>query len=1078
MVCVVPKSAAPAPAPGPGIDSFTLKTTAATGAKEFSFGLWFDEGDVPSNFVLDIPRYQVYVATRHNDGSVKIAFASGDVDLTQNVAKVINISLGTPPTGTNLTASDIATANPGASIQFGSNGTISLSTLLASAPHLIWNQGHKMIHAIYRADLGGSTLLQGAFEVKLWSTGKGWVRPMAENGFLNNSANTAAASNADQSYVPTMIVNGATVYNNGGSSANHYKNAAYCGPEFYDAGGWVGSDPAVMISHSAKMRKVKLFPNYIGTGPSGTVLNALNTNYVPLTLGPLPSDMGGTGATNFIGILPLWDAAYLTSGDARALKATLVASSSVNSYGIRFREFNSKKFVKPSAFSSWNKNGPSGSGSETVGGAGTWEVNHHLSAGPTAYLITGDYWHYETMLAQASLCWLMPDNGSLGSGVNRELVRQTRGAAWMLRTVGQLCAFAPDTETAGGQIVADYRTLLDNNYGIHRATFESNVSRVYTGSMYQYEYGGGVLNGDGSLNGAAWGLVKSGSLYGAGSGVGSGATTTVVPLDSLASSGADAYVGARFIIGGTGTERIISAFDTSTKTATLSSALPSAPASGTSYMIVPYGTIALWMTDFWLGVNGYLWDVQPLAAANMSNLRQVRDAMYPWIVGRFGATGKVTEWPFVQAANYHAKVATLDDGATWYPTFADVYDKTFGFYPTTSTSNTLLGGHIDDADMGVSSYWGNLIPAVAYAAQHRAAGGLSAWARLTGATNWSAFAANFNDNPIWGISPRTVTPTALETAAQSLAPGQCRKLKTIAANVIVYNYPTTDNESFIKWASSAVYNAALYEIGFIGKMQGSDHAYHWFVYDEVANSETNTRAVWDPSNQSGHGFDHNACEPVSGTYYHRPYNATQVQKWVANTWSAMTAWSGGNTSIIGGLSWATGIGLLYNDSWNLRRWNGSAWSTLASPGIDSYHDIGEWNDICRNLVHGGGNASPLYRLNTDLTVTTLGTPPFSIGAAEGQGLYIADPSSAKAIAFRVQDGTFQEHDIRADTWSSLTRSTGSGASPQTGLPPLSISSDASTDHVIACPVPRYGVIVYIQEHGTGTAADMWVYKHS
>jgi hypothetical protein len=62
-----------------------------------------------------------------------------------------------------------------------------------------------------------------------------------------------------------------------------------------------------------------------------------------------------------------------------------------------------------------------------------------------------------------------------------------------------------------------------------------------------------------------------------------------------------------------------------------------------------------------------------------------------------------------------------------------------------------------------NGYWGNLMPAIAYAVDHGAPGASAAWARLTGASNWSVLAsAGFDDIPIWGIVPRSFNSSSVE----------------------------------------------------------------------------------------------------------------------------------------------------------------------------------------------------------------------------------------------------------------------------------------------------------------------------
>lgn len=641
------------PASSVQITSFTLETTAANGTYPFTAGVGFKKGDVPSSFTCDLANYQVNVLRTWSDGSVKHAIVSGRAALTQNVPLTVTVSTGTPPAGTALTASDIQAAAPSASIQCGAIGTVNLSSLLAS-PFRTWVSGPEMVECHYRADVGGGTQLSAWFHVRLFADGRVWVRCIVENGYLDNGSGSTV-SITTQSYVPTLSVGGSTVYNNGGASLSHYAHTRY------SAEGWIGGSPAITpLLNVAYLRDSKLVPNYSFSGASSSTLNALTQSYTPMNRGAFTANMGDTGYQPQIGLLPNWEALFCSTGDARAYNAVLAGASSLNSYAIVRRGKTSQRPIKPSDFTNWNIGGPAAGGQETLStsAGNSWEYNHHPSGGFLAYLLTGDYWHYETMLLNASLCYLCPDSSN-GSGTSRLLRRQTRGTAWAYRTIGQLCGIAPDEDIGTGNLVEDYRSLLANNYTNWNNVINAAGSMVWTGSVYQFE----VKNFD-------WGTV---------------------------------------------------------------------------------GAIAPWMTDFWLQTNGHVSDLEPLAS--MTTFNTVRDWMYRWIVGRLGVSGDVSTFDFTQAARYGMEVATDTSGSTWWQTWGEIFEKSTGGL-NNSASNTLTGGNITDGTGGVTSYWGNLHPAIAYAVEHGAAGAAAAYARLTGATNYSTVSGNFPDFPVFGVTPR------------------------------------------------------------------------------------------------------------------------------------------------------------------------------------------------------------------------------------------------------------------------------------------------------------------------------------
>jgi len=86
-----------------------------------------------------------------------------------------------------------------------------------------------------------------------------------------------------------------------------------------------------------------------------------------------------------------------------------------------------------------------------------WDKSHHGSGGYLAYLITGDYFHLETMQYQSALCYLATSTSS-GDDTSRIITAQTRGIAWMHRTIGQLVAIAPSDS-----VTDDLQSLLSEN---------------------------------------------------------------------------------------------------------------------------------------------------------------------------------------------------------------------------------------------------------------------------------------------------------------------------------------------------------------------------------------------------------------------------------------------------------------------------------------------------------------------------------------------------------------------------------------------------------------------------------------
>lgn len=320
----------------------------------------------------------------------------------------------------------------------------------------------------------------------------------------------------------------------------------------------------------------------------------------------------------------------------------------------------------------------------------------------------------------------------------------------------------------------------------------------------------------------------------------------------------------------------------------------------------------------------------------------------------------------------------------------------------------------------------------------------------------------------WCVS----TPlTVLATAAASLSAGQSVKLSTsLPASTLIYS---SENADMIQWGGSAYYDPTRKEVGFIGKRDSSEYPYHWLVYNETANTWSNSRAVWSSANTSGHGYDHNTIDPATGTVYHRPYGSKTVQVY-NGSWSTLPAWTP-NTAIIGGLSWFPGVGLIYNDGAYLLRYSGGSWTTLASYGGDDYVQFSEYNSTANVLIFGGGSSGVYRKMDSSLNLSTIASPSFTLGVGSGHGLCVSDPSSGTLIAYqRASPYAWAKYTIATDTWASLTESTGDGSSPQTGTPNMPNDTNAS----IAAEIPAYGVVMFIKYNGPGSDGEVWLYKHS
>jgi hypothetical protein len=165
------------------------------------------------------------------------------------------------------------------------------------------------------------------------------------------------------------------------------------------------------------------------------------------------------------------------------------------------------------------------------------------------------------------------------------------------------------------------------------------------------------------------------------------------------------------------------------------------------------GKASPFQQHFWVQTFGYLSDLEPLA--NMGTWNLVRDFLYKSVVGILGSAG-ASEYCYTQASAFKIQIASDHNGdaTTWYDSWGTVYQATFGAANGTC-GTTLQGTSGSDPANASTGYYGNLMPAIAYAVDHVAPGADLAFTRLTGASNWNVVEnSGFGDIPIWGIVPR------------------------------------------------------------------------------------------------------------------------------------------------------------------------------------------------------------------------------------------------------------------------------------------------------------------------------------
>ena len=164
-------------------------------------------------------------------------------------------------------------------------------------------------------------------------------------------------------------------------------------------------------------------------------------------------------------------------------------------------------------------------------------------------------------------------------------------------------------------------------------------------------------------------------------------------------------------------------------------------------------TSSIWMDDFFTAAFGYLKELQ--VTSQQTKLDDFLAWKYRSVVGRLGGSG-ADQFSYRYGAQYtvnYAPSATANwsSGAgPWYATWGAVA-RAMAIPTTGNFGEPLESGYPTEP----TGYWGNLMPALSYAVDHGAVGAADAWTRVTTASNFPTQAAGYNNQPVWGVKPRS-----------------------------------------------------------------------------------------------------------------------------------------------------------------------------------------------------------------------------------------------------------------------------------------------------------------------------------
>ena len=301
--------------------------------------------------------------------------------------------------------------------------------------------------------------------VRQWPDGTRWARFAVENGYINLKTNT-------RNYHAVVTI-GDVVLDEDIAHGAHTR---------WTVDGWIG-DHAGAYQDVDYLKSTKLVPNYV---KSDTAIPGSYQQYEINGIGNHTMLMGEAGYQPQIGILPLWDASYLSSGIKAAYKSVIANAESIGSYPIIWRDRDTLEHIDLDKFSHWTVNGYKQGGESLVSGInGVWERAHFPSTGYLAYLLTGDPVHLDSLADQAALCYLV-QTWNYGGGFGRERLStgQTRGQAWCWRTIGMYAALSNDE---------DFIDMIAFNFEHYAGNIDKNgIGITYIGNLSAYGTAGVV----------------------------------------------------------------------------------------------------------------------------------------------------------------------------------------------------------------------------------------------------------------------------------------------------------------------------------------------------------------------------------------------------------------------------------------------------------------------------------------------------------------------------------------------------------------------------------------------------------
>ncbi len=524
------------------LPSLTL-AAAMSGTHDYTFGQVFKRGAVPAGTRLrtTMERSQVDWLQTWSDGSLLQASITVRGPLSPK-PRTVEFGIDATPVGNPLTLADLVASRPHAMVGFSGDveTEIKLADLLGQTNDGTWKTPGLVKQRISGPEMSEwkfyspvrDTHLSVWFTVRLYASGALWVRTTVENGWLKVPAPTSYEYNV------ILAVGGAVKWFGEIAQPHHAR---------WSLAFWAGTDPEITPTHDkAYLRSTKLVPNYTGgvypgagkQGSARIILGALAQSCGPMERANHPaSSMGSAGFSEWIGLMPWWDVAFIESDSDERVWRGLIANAEAHSrYSLHYRDETTMLPVRPSMHPdagfanalhgvddggySNNVKLPTPNGLRPV----TNYTTSHAPAPPyLAALMTADDHYAEECSFLLCLIFLgsigsatpsSPLSGAYGRGLwSLPQPAQVRGYSWLMRSYFMGARVASDAPLRDEWIELLGRALKHTrDHSVDGTTYDG----VFKNDLGVFYFG----NGDGIKNGVSfqqvWMLQFGVGAYGLG----------------------------------------------------------------------------------------------------------------------------------------------------------------------------------------------------------------------------------------------------------------------------------------------------------------------------------------------------------------------------------------------------------------------------------------------------------------------------------------------------------------------------------------------------------------------------------